>query len=140
MRNTSLAQNFPGLAAVARITSRRRLRGGRAEKPFVRYYLLSRYFPAKRLLEIVRSHWAIENQLHWVLDVVFDEDAHRSRKDNAPENLAILRQFAINLLRSHPARNSMRQKSSAQGGTIPFFWSYLAICDSPARRAEGLGA
>jgi predicted transposase YbfD/YdcC len=52
---------------VARITSRRRLHGTRAEKPFVRYYLLSKYIPAKKLLAIVRSHWAIENQLHWVL-------------------------------------------------------------------------
>jgi predicted transposase YbfD/YdcC len=112
MRNTTLAisHDFPGIAAVARITSRRRLRGTRAEKPFIRYYLLSKYIPAKELLGIVRAHWAIENQLHWVLDVVFDEDAHRSRKDNAPENLAILRRFAINLIRSHPAQNSMRQK------------------------------
>ena len=67
-------------------------------------------FGMAQLLGIVRAHWAIENQLHWVLDVVFDEDAHRSRKDNAPENLAILRRFAINLIRSHPAQNSMRQK------------------------------
>jgi predicted transposase YbfD/YdcC len=127
MRNTSLAatHDFPGVAAVARITSRRRLRGTRAEKPFVRYYLLSKYIPAKKLLAIVRSHWAIENQLHWVLDVVFDEDAQRSRKDNAPENLAILRQFAINLIRSHPAQNSMRQKIKRAGWDDSFLLGLL---------------
>src|SRR6185312_1728483 len=87
IRDTALglANNFPGLKALARITSRRRLRGKRAEKPFVRYFLLSKYMPAKRALHVLRSHWSIENRLHWVLDVVFAEDANRARKDNAPE-------------------------------------------------------
>jgi predicted transposase YbfD/YdcC len=67
------------------------------------------------LLQIVRSHWAIENQLHWVLDVTFDEDGSRTRKDNAPENLAILRRFAINIIRSHPDPTSMRQKVKRAG-------------------------
>jgi len=127
MRNATLAAThaFPGIVAVARITSRRRLHGTRAEKPFVRYYVLSKYISAKRLLAIVRSHWAIENQLHWVLDVVFDEDAQRSRKDNAPENLAILRQFAINLIRSHPAPNSMRQKIKRAGWDDSFLLGLL---------------
>jgi hypothetical protein len=46
----------------------------------------------------VRSHWGIENQLHWVLDVAFSEDNCRIRKDNAPQNLAVIRQIALNLL------------------------------------------
>jgi len=117
MRNSTLAiaQDFPGIAAVARITSRRRLPGMRAGKPIIRYYLLSKYIAAKRLLRVVRSHWAIENQLHWLLDVVFAEDANRSRKDNAPENLAILRRLAINIVRAHPADMSMRQKIKTAG-------------------------
>jgi predicted transposase YbfD/YdcC len=117
MRNTTLAiaQDFPGITAVARITSRRRLHGARAGKPVIRYYLLSKYIAAKKLLQVVRSHWAIENQLHWLLDVVFAEDANRSRKDNAPENLAILRRLAINIVRSHPAPMSMRQRIKAAG-------------------------
>lgn len=45
----------------------------------------------------VRSHWAIENSLHWVLDVTFGEDAARNRKDNGPENLAILRRLTLNM-------------------------------------------
>lgn len=127
MRNTSLAvtHNFPGIVAVGRVTSRRRLHGTPAEKPFMRYYLLSKYVPARKLLGMVRSHWAIENQLHWVLDVVFDEDAQRSRKDNAPENLAILRQFAINIIRSHPAPNSMRQKIKRAGWDDSFLLGLL---------------
>src|SRR5882757_3267311 len=82
IRDTSsaAANRFPGVVALARITSRRRLHGRRADMPAVRYYLLSKYIPAKRLLQIVRSHWGIENRLHWVLDVLFDEDGNRTRK------------------------------------------------------------
>jgi predicted transposase YbfD/YdcC len=101
---------FPGVVALARITSRRRPKGGRAAQPVVRYYLLSKWVPARTLLRVVRSHWAIENQLHWILDVVFAEDGARTRKDNGPENLAILRRLALNILRAHPAPFSMRQK------------------------------
>jgi predicted transposase YbfD/YdcC len=117
IRDTGVAaaNGFPGVAALARITSRRRLRGRRADKPAVRYYLLSKYMSAKRVLQIARSHWGIENRLHWVLDVVFAEDAGRTRKDNAPENLAILRRFALNIIRAHPDHISMRQKVKRAG-------------------------
>jgi predicted transposase YbfD/YdcC len=128
IRDTTLAtlQSFPGVVALARITSRRRSHGGRAQKPATRYYLLSRFVRARELLRIARSHWAIENQLHWVLDVVFDEDANRSRKDNAPENLAILRRLAINIIRSHPARISMRQKIKSAGWDDSFLLGLLS--------------
>ena len=113
IRDSSLAvsQNFPGIRALGRITSRRRqLGGGRAEPPVVRYFLLSKYLSPRQLLLTVRSHWSIENQLHWMLDVNFNEDACRARKDNAPENLAILLRLAINIVRNHPEPISMRQK------------------------------
>ena len=128
IRDTSLAaaNAFPGLVALARVTSRRRLHGGRAERPFVRYYLLSKYVPAKKLLRIVRGHWAIENQLHWVLDVVFNEDGNRARKDHAPENLAILRRLALNVIRSHPAPTSMRQKIKRAGWDDSFLLDVLS--------------
>lgn len=127
MRNTTLgaANRFPGVAAIARITSRRRLHGKSAGKPAVRFYLLSKSFPAKRLLQIVRSHWSIENQLHWVLDVVFGEDASRTRKNNGPENFATLRRAAINLIRAHPARISMRQKVKRAGWEDAFLLSLI---------------
>lgn len=50
------------------------------------------------LAKAIRGHWKIENQLHWVLDVQFSEDDSRIRKDNAPQNLALIRQIALNLL------------------------------------------
>jgi predicted transposase YbfD/YdcC len=119
------ANRFPGVVALARITSRRRAHGGRAEKQVVRYFLLSKYIPAKRLLQTARSHWGIENRLHWVLDVVFDEDASRTRKDNGPENLAILRRLAVNIIRAHPARISMRQKVKRAGWDDAFLLDVL---------------
>src|SRR5262245_14711662 len=108
IRNTSVGseQDFPGVAALGRITSRRRPHGGKTTL-VVRYYLLSRYLSPRQLLRTVRSRWSIENQLHWLLDVAFCEDANRARKDNAPENLAILRKLALNLLRAHPEKISI---------------------------------
>jgi predicted transposase YbfD/YdcC len=128
IRDTSVgaANRFPGVVALARVTSRRRHRGGRADKPVARYYLLSKHMAAKRLLQIVRSHWGIENRLHWVLDVVFDEDGGRTRKDNAPENLAVLRRFAINIIRNHPARLSMPQKVKRAGWDDAFLLDLLS--------------
>lgn len=124
--NVAAANRFPGVVALARITSRRRLHGKRADKPVVRYYLLSTYMAAKQLLQTVRRHWGIENRLHWVLDVVFKEDGGRARKENGPENLAVLRRFAINIIRAHPARISMRQKVKRAGWDDPFLLELLS--------------
>jgi predicted transposase YbfD/YdcC len=128
MRNTSLAgrYGFPGAAAVGRITLRRRLRGQRADAPVVRHYLLSKYISPKRLLQITRSHWGIENQLHWVLDVHFAEDRNRSRCGHAPENLAILRRLALNILRTHPDQASLRRKIKRAGWDNAFLLATLS--------------
>lgn len=128
MRNTTLAglYRFPGVVAVGRITSRRRRRGQHADPPVVRHYLLSKYLSPKRLLHVARSHWAIENQLHWVLDVHFAEDGNRARKDNAPENLAILRRLALNILRAHPDSTSLRRKIKRAGWNDAFLMACLS--------------
>ena len=63
-----------------------------------RYYISSLNLDAKKFGESVRSHWGIENSLDWVLDVALNEDDCRIRKDNAPQNFAILRHIAVNLL------------------------------------------
>jgi predicted transposase YbfD/YdcC len=128
MRNSSLAgrYDFPGVAAVGRITSRRRLQGQRADAPVVRYYLLSKYVSPKRLLQITRSHWGIENQLHWVLDVNFAEDRNRSRCDHAPENFAIVRRLALNILRTLPNQPSLRRKIKRAGWDNAFLMAALS--------------
>jgi predicted transposase YbfD/YdcC len=117
MRNTSLARvhGFPGVVAVGRITSRRRRPGHRADPPLVRHYILSKHMSPKRFLHVARSHWGIENRLHWTLDVQFAEDRNRARKDSAPENLAILRKLALNIHRTQPYRASLRRKIKRAG-------------------------
>jgi predicted transposase YbfD/YdcC len=127
MRNTSLAttHKFPGVVAVGRVTSARRPRGERAKPRVVRHYLLSAVMSAKRLLQITRSHWTIENQLHWVLDVHFNEDGNRARKDHAPENLATLRRLALNILRAHPDPASIRRKIKRAGWDDTFLMAVL---------------
>lgn len=64
-----------------------------------RYYILSKYLSAKRFAEAGRSHWGIENQLHWQLDVTFREDECRIRKGHADANFSILRRTALGLLK-----------------------------------------
>jgi len=94
------AHRWPGLQAIGMVQTERRL----ADMTTVgtRYYLLSRPLSAQALGEAVRSHWGIENQLHWVLDVSFGEDQSRIRRGLATENAAILRRIALNVLRQHP--------------------------------------
>jgi len=74
------------------------------------YYLSSLPADAQRLLAATRAHWSVENSFHWTLDVIFAEDASRVRLDDAPENLAVIRHIALNLLKRHPAKLSLKRK------------------------------
>jgi len=106
VRDMAETHNFPGLKAVARITSKRG-----SDKTVQRYFLMSQRYTPEELLRIVREHWGIENVLHWTLDVALDEDQTRSRKDHAPANLAVLRRLALNIARAHPdTKTSLRGK------------------------------
>ena len=67
-----------------------------------RYYISSALLSAKQAAEAVRGHWGIENQLHWTLDVVFAEYQSRLRKGHCARNMAVVRHFAINIVRSAP--------------------------------------
>jgi len=116
--------DFPGLAAVARVETHRKTNGA-PEPVIVRYFLLSKLLPPERMLVVARTHWNIENQLHWVLDVDFSEDASRSRKDNAPQNLALLRKLALNILRQHPDKGSIKGKIKRAGWDDAFLTSVL---------------
>ncbi|WP_244884951.1 ISAs1 family transposase [Singulisphaera acidiphila] len=79
------------------------------ESDEVRYYLSSHYLSGKRFGEAVRGHWSIES-MHWVLDVNFREDEHRTRERTLGNNLSWLRRFAVTLLKRHPDKDSLRGK------------------------------
>jgi predicted transposase YbfD/YdcC len=76
----------------------------------VRYYISSLRPGVKRFADAVRGHWGIENALHWTLDVTFDEDRSRIRKDYGPDNFALLRRFALSLLQQDTSPGSIKKK------------------------------
>ena len=89
--------NWPGLKTVVEIHSTRDL-SDKVEKE-KRYYISSLEGSAKEMLHYVRSHWAIENSLHYVLDIAFRDDESCIRKGNAPMNIGIIKYAALNMLR-----------------------------------------
>ena len=117
-------RHWPGLQAVGKITSSRQQMGRTSTE--TRYYLLSHVFTPERFNDIVHSHWGIENQLHWSLDVVFNEDLVRNRKGNCAGSLALLRKSALNLARLEPSKGSMRGKRKRAGWDDQFPASILS--------------
>lgn len=109
---------MPGLATLAEVEATV-TRGGRTTTTR-RLYLSSARLDAARCAAAIRAHWRIENSLHWVLDVGFDEDRARNRKDHGPENLAILRKLALNVLRSARPEISVRRKRKRAGWSDDF--------------------
>ena len=91
----------------------------------VRYYLTSLGDNAEKLLFAIRSHWSIENALHWTLDMTFREDESRIRKKNAPENVAILRHVVLNLLQKADSKISIRRRKKKAGWSNEYLENVL---------------
>lgn len=114
---------FPRLGMIGEISRTRIVNGKREEQRCL--YVLSRSMSAQELLAVVRRHWDIENGLHWRLDVVFHEDACRTRKDHGPENLALLRRFCVNTFRADSKKDTMRGKMMRAGWNDSYLFSLM---------------
>jgi len=106
--------NWKKLCSVVKIWTERKI--GRKKKRESRYYICSRVASAADLLDGIRAHWGVENNVHWVLDVIFDEDSSRARTGHAQENLATMRRIAINMLNQEQTRKeSLKGKRQLAG-------------------------
>lgn len=97
LANIRNLERWKGAKSLVMILSERQI--GEEREVQDRYYITSLESDAKKILQAKRSYWGIENCLHWVLDIAFNEDHSRVRKDHAPQNFAILRHMALNLLK-----------------------------------------
>lgn len=103
-----LNHDWHGLESIGMVRSQREIDGNLTEE--CRYYITSLTKDVKEFAEAVRSHWSVENSLHWVLDVVFREDESRIRKGNGAENMTMLRHLAINLLKQSEEKLTKKYK------------------------------
>ena len=121
----STAGDWPGLRSIGMVRSERS--EGEHVSVETRYYISSLESDAQKLLGAARSHWGIENSVHWVLDVSFREDESRVRTGNAPENLATMRHAALNLLRQdRHSKRSVKAKRKLAAWDNDYLLSILS--------------
>ncbi len=119
-------RRWSGLRSIVAVESERHAKG--APTLEWRYFISSLQAEAEHLLEVIRSHWMIENGVHWVLDVVFGEDASRIRREHGAENFGVLRRLALNLLRQNPSKkHSLRMKRKRAGWDNNFLAEVIGI-------------
>ena len=119
------AHEWPGLKAVGKVERTREV-GGKSTTETA-YYLLSAPMTPERLNEVVRSHWGVENRLHWRLDVVMNEDQDRSRLGQGPHNLAVLRHMALNVMQKDREKGSLRGKIKRAGWDEAYLSKLLGL-------------
>ena len=116
-------RRLPDVAAIIKVATRTELKDrGRFD---TRYYISSADLTAEAAANAVRGHWGIENRLHWVLDVVFDEDQSRLRTGHGARNMAVVRHFAINLVRQAKDNKSIRLRRKLAGWDQDYLASIL---------------
>ena len=115
---------WPGLNAVVVVDSQREINGKITNE--TRFYITSLVLLANLVGPMIRAHWAIENSLHWVMDMVFRDDECRVRTDNAPANFATCRHIAYNLTRKAPGKDSIRLRRKTAGWDDEYLASLIA--------------
>src|SRR4051812_46575130 len=116
--------DWPGLNGVVIVDSIREI--GRTIERETRLFIPSLSLPAKSLAGIVRSHWAVENSLHWVMDMVFRDDECRIRTDHAPANFTTIKHMALNLTRRAPGKDSLRLRRKVAAWDDDYLASLIA--------------
>jgi predicted transposase YbfD/YdcC len=111
------------LRAIGMVRAERTLGGKTSVEQ--RYFITSLDGTARTFGEAVRIHWEIENVVHWTLDVVFRQDAARVMVGHGPENLAVMQQLALNLLKKEPSKHSIRVKRQKAGWDEEFLAKLL---------------
>jgi predicted transposase YbfD/YdcC len=119
------ARRFPKLAVIAMVEARVE----RKDKTSLerRYYISSRPLSAEAFAQAVRSHWAIENSLHWVLDVTFKEDLSRLRVGHGARNMAVVRHFALNLVRQAKDKRAIKRRRKVASWNSHYLMQMLDI-------------
>jgi predicted transposase YbfD/YdcC len=115
---------WPGLKGVVVVESQREIAGKISNE--TRFYITSLALKAEAVGPMVRAHWAIENSLHWVMDMVFRDDECRIRTSNAPTNFATCRHIAYNLYRKAPGKDSIRLRRKTAGWDDEYLASLIA--------------
>jgi predicted transposase YbfD/YdcC len=108
--NWAQTEDWKGLKSVIEIQAQRTILASGVIENETRYYISSLVVNASAFNVLIRSHWNIENQLHWSLDVIFGEDQSRKRIRNVAQNFAMIRKMALNLLKSQPEKISVNRK------------------------------
>jgi predicted transposase YbfD/YdcC len=116
---------WPGLTAIGKVDRTRETPTKTTTE--TAYYLLSSALTPERCNEVVRSHWGVENRLHRRLDVTMNEDQDRTRLDNGPHNLAVLRHMALNVMQKDTTNGSLRGKFMRAGWDDRYLARILAL-------------
>jgi predicted transposase YbfD/YdcC len=116
--------DWPGLKAVVMVESTREL-ADKVERE-TRFYLTSLAWLAHQIGPVIRSHWAIENSLHWVMDMIFRDDECRIRTDHAPANFTTIKHMALNLIRRAKGKDSFRLKRKIAAWDDDFLATLIA--------------
>lgn len=116
--------DWPGLRGVVMVESKREI-GGKIEQE-TRFYITSLVLLAQAIGPMIRDHWAVENSLHWIMDMVFRDDECRIRTEHAPANFTTLKHMAHNLIRKAPGRDSLRLRRKTAAWDDDFLASLIA--------------
>lgn len=95
-------EQWAGLACIIRVEATREQKKSGLTENSTRYYISSKTATAQYLQASIRSHWAIENKLHWMLDVAFGEDNSKKRKNNSAQNFSLISKIALQMIQKHP--------------------------------------